>query len=199
MGMDRLGALRRVISKPILRKDFIVDEYQVFEARAYGADAVLLMANVLESNQLQALWDVCKGLGMEALFETHAAEQIRALPSDARVCGVNSRKMDSTTLPFVGSVRYLASRITKTDLSPQLAKKFQLIHDLPAGSIKVAESGVSESTIAWVRDLGWDAALIGTALLRHPEGIRAALDRLDAALKSKSSRRLDVPAVGQTV
>jgi indole-3-glycerol phosphate synthase len=199
MSIARLGELRRVISKPILRKDFIFDQYQVIEARAYGADAVLLMANVLKADELRELWNVCQGIGIEALFECHNAEQIRTLPPDARICGVNSRKMDSTTLPVLGSLRYLASRLTRTDLSPQLAKKFKLISELPAGAIKVAESGVSESTITWVRDLGWDAALIGTSLLRHPAGISEALDRLDTKLKSTAPRPIGVQAVGETV
>jgi indole-3-glycerol phosphate synthase len=73
MSIDRLQDARNRFSKPILRKDFIVDEYQIYEARAYGADAILLMGNVLDSGKLFNFWQTAKGLGLEVLFEAHTA------------------------------------------------------------------------------------------------------------------------------
>jgi indole-3-glycerol phosphate synthase len=187
MNIEELARLRRIISKPILRKDFIIDEYQIYEARAYGADAVLLMANVLDDRKkLEGMWNLCKELGMDALFECHTAEQIAILPQDARVCGINSRKLDSTS--FCGlSLRYTFSKlIGKTfglDYSPQL-RKFELIDRLPHNVVKIAESGVSESTIAQVKNQGWNGALVGTALLMNSKGVRYALDGLSSALSN---------------
>ena len=71
MDIERLAAIRRTGSKPVLRKDFVIEEYQVREARAFGADAILLMANVLDPSRLRGFYDLARELGMEALFEVH--------------------------------------------------------------------------------------------------------------------------------
>ena len=76
MGIERLAAIRQQVPHPVLRKDFFVDEYQVREARAFGADAILLMANVLDESRLRGFYDLARELGMEALFEVHTEDEI---------------------------------------------------------------------------------------------------------------------------
>ena len=95
MDMDDLRRISATSTKPVLRKDFILDPYQVYAARAAGADAVLLMANVLSAGQMRELHEVVLELGMEALFEVHEAAEIEALPGTARIVGINSRKFKS--------------------------------------------------------------------------------------------------------
>jgi indole-3-glycerol phosphate synthase len=175
MSIDDLGQLRNQIKKPILRKDFIVDEYQIYEARAFGADAVLLMANVLKTSEMRRLWEVCKSLGMEALFEIHSEKQVASLPHDTKVCGINSRRASRKWLFFI-------SRLIGKDWTPARGR-FEMISMLPTDCVKVAESGVSRDNIFAIRKQGWNAALIGAALLMNPNGVDAALDELQDALR----------------
>ncbi len=177
MGIDDLWRLRQSITKPILCKDFILEEYQIAEARSVGADAVLLMAHVLPEEKLSRLLDYCRSLGMEALVETRNQSEIARLPKNVRVVGINSRKLDTSGL----SMRYAVSRLIGRDLSP-LPKRFDLIPLLPRGSVKIAESGIGVSTIASVRDQGWNAALIGASILRDKRGIKVCLDEMQGAL-----------------
>lgn len=181
MSMERLGQIRGKSTKPVLRKDFIFDPYQVYEARAYGADAILLMANLLEAAELKELYAVTRELGMEALFECHDAEQIASVPAGAVVYGINSRTF------AVGSGQYAAARAAResgatvdatTDLS-----RFDIGRELPPHALKVAESGIHPHTIAAVRDQqGYHAALVGTSLLMSPAGVAAALQDFERAL-----------------
>ncbi len=168
MTIHRLAAVRALVSKPILRKDFFVDEYQIREARAFGADAILLMANVLDAARLRGFHDLAQELGLTALFEIHTEEEIATLPADAKVIGINSRKFKSTT-GFVGTTGE-----STTDFSLAL-DTFDLVAKLPANVIKVAESGLTPGNLPTVRE-NFQAALIGTSLLRDERGIQAALD-----------------------
>jgi len=174
-GMDvtRLQAVRRSVPQPVLRKDFFVDEYQIREARAFGADAVLLMANVLDAARLRGFYDLARELGMEVLFEIHTVEEIDALPADARIAGINSRKFQSQS-GFVG-----AAGSSEKDFSLDL-EVFALAGELPAGCLRVAESGISPATLGGVRE-NFHAALVGTALLRDPRGLRACLREFEEA------------------
>lgn len=181
MSMDRLREVKTRGTKPVLRKDFIFDEYQVFEARACGADAILLMANLLESDELKRLYALAKDLNMEALFECHTKEQIEQLPAGAEIYGINSRTFDS------GAARYGASALLgklggSKDLTVDL-DRFELGQYVPKHAIKVAESGVSAKTIRHVRDvLGYHAALVGTSFLKARHGIRRELELFEQAL-----------------
>jgi indole-3-glycerol phosphate synthase len=145
-----LAAVRARVGLPLLRKDFIVDEYQVIEARAAGADAVLLIVAALDDARLRALHDVATELGLAALVEVHdAAETERALRIGARVVGVNARDLDTLAIDPARFAR----------LRPML----------PPGTIAVAESGLR--TPADVRNAaaaGADAILVGEALMREP-------------------------------
>jgi indole-3-glycerol phosphate synthase len=167
MGMDDLRRLAARSTKPVLRKDFILDPYQVYAARAAGADAVLLMANVLSADQMAALHEVVLELGMEALFEVHEESEIDTLPATARIVGINSRKFKSRE-GFVAAGQKAAEDFT-LDFAA-----FELAGSLPAGCVRVAESGVTPQSVAPLAR-HFDTALVGTSLLRDPRGVDAAL------------------------
>lgn len=142
-----LEAVRKAVSIPVLRKDFIGDEYQVLEARAAGADLVLLIVAALPQDTLQRLYTFIRELGMTALVEAHSeAEVARAVDLGAQLIGVNARDLRTFELD-----RELFGRVAD---------------QIPAGVIRVAESAVS--TVADVeryREAGADVVLVGEALV----------------------------------
>jgi len=142
-----LEAVREVVGIPVLRKDFIADPYQVFEARAAGADLVLLIAAALEQPLMQQLFDLIDSLGMTALVETHNADEVsRALDLGASVVGVNARDLSTFELD--------------QDLFGSLADQ------IPSGVIRVAESAVKTAAdVAHYRAAGADVVLVGEALV----------------------------------
>ena len=174
MGMEDLRRIAAASTKPVLRKDFILDPYQVYAARAAGADAVLLMANVLSADQMAELHEVVLQLSMEALFEVHEEHEIDALPATARIVGINSRKFKSRE-GFVA-----AGQSSEEDFTLDFAA-FELAESLPAGSVRVAESGVTPQSVAPLAR-HFDAALVGTSLLRDPRGVEASLQDFADAL-----------------
>lgn len=178
MGLEDLAKLRSTLPQPVLRKDFFIDEYQILEARAHGADAILLMANVLDATRLRDFHQLARELGMEALFEIHTLEEISLLPQSVRVVGINSRKF-KTTSGFVG-----ASGSSEKDFSLEMSA-FDLVEHLPAGCVRVAESGLAPETISTVAKK-FDAALVGTSLLRDPRGIPACLADFEHAIDAHS-------------
>jgi indole-3-glycerol phosphate synthase len=146
---------RRESGLPVLRKDFVVDAFQIYEARAIGADAVLLIARVLSDVQLREFLALAGVLGMAALVETHSADEVRrALDAGASVIGVNNRDLDTLV----------------TDVSLCL----DLRTLVPSNCAYVAESGISTPEhMRMLADAGVDAVLIGEALLRAPDpGLR---------------------------
>jgi len=174
MSIERLAGIRAFVPQPVLRKDFFIDEYQIREARAFGADAILLMANVLDAARLKGFHELALELGMEALFEVHTEDEIALLPASARVVGINSRKFKAQS----GFVTPGGS--SEKDFSLDLSV-FDLAAKLPAGAIKIAESGLSPSTVDSVRE-SFQAALVGTSLLRDPRGLRACLRDFESAI-----------------
>jgi indole-3-glycerol phosphate synthase len=142
-----LDAVRDAVNIPVLRKDFTVDEYQIWEARAHGADLVLLIVAALEDSQLRAFLDLTHRLGMNALVETHTAEEIeRAVAVGARIIGVNVRNLK--TLDVDRSIFSL------------LAEK------IPSEAVIVAESGVRNADdVADYAANGANAVLVGEALV----------------------------------
>ncbi len=135
---------------PVLRKDFLVDSYQVYEARAWGADALLLIAAVLKGTELRYLLNLTRSLGMEALVEVHSAEETdAAVEAGARVIGINNR--DLTT--FV------------TDLETTA----RLVGGIPEDRIVVSESGIfTRQDAKRAHGLGVQAILVGEALITAP-------------------------------
>ena len=143
-----LAAVRSAVNIPILRKDFMVDEYQIFEARAYGADIILLIVAALSDLQLSEYFALAKSLGMQVLVETHTLDEVeRALLLDPEIIGVNAR--DLTTLKI------------DLDAFDRLAKA------IPHGIVKVAESGISSlQDVISYRNSGAEAILVGEALVK---------------------------------
>jgi indole-3-glycerol phosphate synthase len=163
-----LDAVRAAVDLPILRKDFTVDEYQIWEARAHGADLILLIVAALDDATLASFLELTERLGMHALVETHTAEEVqRAVAAGARIIGVNVRNLK--TLDIDRSV------------FPALAGL------IPADAIVVAESGVRDVADVglFVAD-GAQAVLVGEALVRHsnPEGTVREFARAGSALHS---------------
>jgi indole-3-glycerol phosphate synthase len=132
---------------PILRKDFIVDPYQLYEAAVNGADAVLLIVRALDDRELGLMYAEARGLDLDCLVEVHDEEELqRALELDADVIGVNNRDLDS------GNV--------------DIATTYELMPDVPAGKTVVAESGISSrGQLEELERVGVDAVLIGEALM----------------------------------
>ncbi|WP_199580411.1 indole-3-glycerol phosphate synthase TrpC [Blastococcus sp. TBT05-19] len=157
-----LAAVRAVVDVPVLCKDFIVSSYQVHEARAYGADVVLLIVAALEQNVLTGLLERVESLGMTALVEVHTeAEADRALDAGASVIGVNAR--DLTTLQV--------DRSTFEKIAP----------GLPSEVVKVAESGVRgpHDLISYAA-AGADAVLVGEGLVTAGDARQAVADLVTA-------------------
>ncbi len=146
--LDDLVQVRRAVPVPVLRKEFIVDEYQLWEAREAGADAVLLIVAALEDAVLRDLLGAAKGAGLATLVEVHtAAELDRALRLGAPVIGINNRDLQTLT----------------TTLAPSLA----LLPQIPPGPIAVSESGLrTGADVAQVVAAGAHAVLVGETLLR---------------------------------
>ncbi|MDQ4500927.1 indole-3-glycerol phosphate synthase TrpC [Sinomonas sp. ASV322] len=142
-------AVRSAVGIPLLRKDFMVDEYQFHEARAHGADLVLLIVAALDDFQLKDFLDLTHDLGMNALVETHTEDEVdRGLAAGARILGVNVRNLKTLDVDRAVFGR-LADRI-------------------PAGPIVVAESGVRDADdVAEYAGLGANAVLVGEALVTH--------------------------------
>lgn len=163
--------LTKANPKPLLRKDFIFSLYEVYYSRWIGADAILLMANVVtEPREFKQLHDLALSIGLDVLCEVHEKSEIANLPNTARICGINSRRFKGVTHQPAGgeasnggsSSREVALRDTQTDLAT-----FDLFTALPASSIKVAESGVSSDNIgAVLAKFPFNAALVGTSLLK---------------------------------
>lgn len=148
---EDLSAARSACTLPVLRKDFMVDPYQIVESRAMGADCVLLILAALDDAEAKSLEASALDLGMDVLLETHdAAEVERALRLRSRLIGINNR--DLKTL--------------KTDL----ATTEKLAREIPDDRILVSESGIrSPADLARLTDAGADAFLIGESLLREPD------------------------------
>lgn len=146
--LEDLRAARAACGLPIIRKDFIVDPYQLYEAAVNGADAVLLIARALDDRELRSLYAEARSLDLDCLVEVHDAEELeRALEADAEVIGINNRNLDQGVV--------------------DLATTFELMPDVPAGKTVVAESGISgRAELEELERVGVDAVLIGTALMR---------------------------------
>jgi indole-3-glycerol phosphate synthase len=149
--LEDLRSARASCDLPILRKDFIVDPYQLYEAAVNGADAVLLIARALDDRALGAMYGEALGLDLDCLVEVHDGGELRrALELDAEVIGINNRDLDS------GGV--------------DVSTTYELMPDVPAGKTVVAESGISSrAELEELERVGVDAVLIGSALMSAPD------------------------------
>lgn len=150
----------KAVKIPILRKDFIIDPWQVWETRAAGADSFLLIAAILDDEMLRELLDLGHALKMEPLVEVHSrAELDRALDARARIIGVNNRDL--------------------RDFSVHLETSLELIEEIPEDAIAVSESGLhSHEDLIRLRRAGFDAFLIGEYLMKRDDPGAALVDLL---------------------
>jgi indole-3-glycerol phosphate synthase len=146
-----LRAARAACGLPIIRKDFVVDPYQLYEAAVNGADAVLLIAAALGDRELQALYREARSIDLDCLVEVHDGEELeRALEAGAEVIGINNRNLD--------------------DMSVDIGTTYELMPNVPAGKTVVAESGISgRPELEELDRVGVDAVLIGGALMAAPD------------------------------
>jgi indole-3-glycerol phosphate synthase len=182
MGMEKLQEVRETAGKPVLRKDFITEEYQVYHSRAGGADAILLMANILDREEMKRLSDLAFELGMEVLFETHRKSEVGELPARAGLIGINSRNFEGRAgwnFKLARVWRRLAGA-RGGDRSVDTAR-FGYVGALPSRAIRVAESGVTPQNCAATLALGFHAVLVGTSLLMDQRGVAAGLKDFEAA------------------
>ena len=148
MGKNEDLILARSVNQiPILRKDFIVDEYQIVEAKSMGADAILLIAACLDRSELKSYFELATTLGMEVLFEVHAQEELQKLPDNAVIIGVNNRNLKTMEVSLQTSI--------------DLAK------ELSSSNILVSESGLnSVEDVLKLKDLGYSGFLMGEHFMR---------------------------------
>lgn len=174
LGTDKIFRdIRRSVDAPMLRKDFTVSEYQIYQARLMGADAVLLICSLLDDEHLQSYLELTHELGMAALVEAHDEREVeQALQADARIIGVNNRKLADFSVDFenAGHLR-------------------SLVGD---DRLFVAESGVSgEQDIARIAHMKADAALVGEALIRSK-------DKTETLAAFRKAARLDLSRTQET-
>lgn len=162
--LEYLTGIRRYVNTPLLRKDFIIDKYQIVEALAYGADFILLIAKALSKNELKELYEYAIHLGLEVLVEIHDKEDLRkAIACGATIIGINHRNLETF------------------EMDMELCDK--LIPLIPNGKIIVAESGVSDcETINRLHSIGADAFLIGEHFMRQDD-ISAEVKKLKSCVK----------------
>ena len=149
--LNDISAIRKLVDIPILRKDFIVDEYQLYQAKQVGADAVLLIASVLSLDEYHSLLSKAHQLSMEVLLEIHSEKELEYISPEVDVIGINNRNLGS----FVTDVQ----------------NSFRLAELLPHDAVLVSESGLKDvETIKQLRDKGFKGFLIGETFMKleHP-------------------------------
>jgi indole-3-glycerol phosphate synthase len=170
--LDDLRAARAACDLPLLRKDFVVDPYQLYEALATGADAVLLIVAALDRETLAELYARARALELDALVEVHdAAELHRALEIEADLIGVNNRDL--------------------RDFTVDVGRTLDLLGEIPAGVTVVSESGIAESwQLQELQERGVHAVLVGERLMRAPDP-QAALVELRGIAEQSPSRHVE--------
>lgn len=149
--LEYLGRIRKAVKLPLLRKDFIIDEYQVHEARAAGADAILLIAACLEREQMTDYLGIAKQLGLDVLVESHTYKELdKSLNAGAMLVGINNRDL--------------------TTFSVSLQTTFELMNDIPDDRTVVSESGIkTRDDVVKLHQAGVDAILVGESLMREKD------------------------------
>lgn len=145
--LEYIKKIKENISLPVLRKDFFIDEYQIYESVAAGADAILLIAELLSANEMIKFYGIAASLGLDVLIEVHSEEDVeKALSTDASIIGINNRDLHTFKVDF---------SVTQ-----------KLIRHIPQNKIKVSESGIkSYEDVMFLKSLGVNAVLIGEAFM----------------------------------
>ena len=153
---------------PILRKEFIIDEYQIIEAKSIGADAILLIAACLTKNEIESFTNLAINLGLEVLLELHEEAEIEKITDKINIIGINNRNLKT--------------------LEIDLQTSFSLIHKLPKEKTKVAESGIETvENILKLKQVGYSGFLIGSYFMKHPEPSIACKEFI-ATLQNETSK-----------
>ncbi len=165
LGSDKIfSSIREAVAVPMLRKDFTVDEYQIYQAKLLGADAVLLICALLDTKTIERYLNICSGLGLAALVEAHDENELAsAVSAGAGIIGVNNRNLKDFSVDFSNAAR--------------------LRELIPPDVIYVAESGVSKyEDITKLKNIGADAALVGEMLMRAKDKAAVLSEMREAAL-----------------
>ncbi|MCC8071764.1 MAG: indole-3-glycerol phosphate synthase TrpC [Bacteroidales bacterium] len=145
--LSDLQVARQAVTLPLLRKDFIIDALQIAQAAHAGADAVLLIASLLSAREIASFTDFAHRMGLEVLLEIHDASELKKVYPEADMIGVNNRNL--------------------TNFDTTIDTALELVERLPEGIVRVAESGIhTPQDLRRLRDAGFDAFLIGEALMR---------------------------------
>jgi indole-3-glycerol phosphate synthase len=149
--LEYLGRIRKVVKLPLLRKDFILDEYQIHEARAAGADAILLIAACLEREQMTDYLGIARQLGLDVLVESHTYKELdKSLRAGATLVGINNRDLATFTV--------------------SLQTTLDLLKDIPDDRTVVSESGIrTRDDVVRLHRAGVDAVLVGESLMREKD------------------------------
>lgn len=159
-----LTDVRESIDLPVLRKEFIIDEYQVVESKSIGADAILLISGIIPDKALDSLFTLATSLGMEVLVEIHDEKDISSIPHKAGLVGINSRNL--------------------SDFSVNKSSVARLIKKLPSGLTIIAESGIRSVTdYHFLRDAGFDGFLIGEHFMRNDDPGAACKSFVDSIVR----------------
>lgn len=166
--LDYLRAIREVVDVPLLRKDFTIDPYHIYQARVAGADAILLIVAALTPSQLRTFMDIADSLSLASLVEVHTQEELAiALDVDAQIIGINNRDLHT--------------------FHTDIATTFRLRDIIPADKIVVSESGIyTREDVAKLEEAGVHAMLVGESLMRSPD-IGEQVRRLIAVSNQQSA------------
>ncbi len=164
-----LKTTRSQVGVPVLRKDFIIDEYQIIEAKAIGADAILLIARILTSKEMNHLSQLARSIGLEVLVEIHNEEELQKIPTQLDVIGINNRDLDTFKVDYHNSI--------------------QLLGQLPPALCKISESGIHNvDTMLMLWENGFDGFLIGESFMSKSDPGAAASSILTSFTEQRSLR-----------
>jgi len=165
-GDSDLVDARRQNAIPLLRKDFVIDDYQIYEARGLGADCILLIARILTADEIKRLMAVAVEVGLEVLVEIHNQEELDKIKTLPDLVGINNRNLDTFEVDYQNSI--------------------DLIAQLPAGACKIAESGIHSVDVMWqLADAGFDGFLMGERFMATDDPGAACREVIDKYLSRK--------------
>ena len=154
---------RRIVETPLLRKEFIIDEYQIIEAKAIGADAILLITEILTKEEVQRFAELAKSIKLDVLLEVHTEQQLEKYNPAIDIVGVNNRDLTQFTVDPEHSVR--------------------LFDKLPNEAVKISESGIhNPETIMRLREIGYQGFLIGERFMKTMDPGKACQQFIDSLI-----------------